>query len=82
VWGFEEINNNYQHIARKPTRLKGGGEYKAIAIGWLYGTALSGNGTVWMWKNEEWVHPKRDTLDPFQICRIYRCRFNLEQLLR
>ncbi|WP_052088355.1 stalk domain-containing protein [Paenibacillus wynnii] len=67
VWGLAAYGGDKSDVVRNPTRLKGDGEFKAIAVDQFYGTALRGDGTVWIWKNQAWVMPNLPTLEPFQI---------------
>ena len=68
VWGLEAYGGGGKpDVIRKPTMLKGNGEYKAIDIDQFYGTALRADGTVWMWTNQAWYQPDRQTFNLFQV---------------
>ncbi|WP_177246093.1 stalk domain-containing protein [Paenibacillus sp. BC26] len=68
VWGLEAYGGGGKSdVLRKPSLVKGSGEYKAIDIDQFYGTALRADGTVWMWTNQAWYQPERPMLTPFQV---------------
>lgn len=67
IFGQESDSGVRPELIRKPTLLKGNGEYFDIAVDLYYGTGLRYNGTVWMWENQSSIHSKHKTLEPFQV---------------